>query len=240
MTPEEKIHALGFTSVGEYQAFHGLPITGVVDELTIASLDVIRFCSVPDKLPIGEGLPHWGKHDLKYAVLGVLPGIPLETMKSAAQKAFDRWAAVCDIRASHIISPAEAADILMGVGRIDGPNGVLAWSELPKERGLSPLNQRYGSNEQWVVADTVPTTKIDLIRVMAHELGHALGIGHLQAGNLLAPTYSTSINRPQSGDIAEVIRRYGPPRVVPSPAPPGTSGDNEWLTLRLPRKYLIN
>jgi hypothetical protein len=241
MTPEQRIAELGFESVAEYQIFHGLPVTGVVDPATIASLEIPRFCAVKDKLEVGEGTPRWGKNQLTYSVLGALPGIPLDSMKRAAQIAFDRWAAVCDIRASHIKTAGEAADILMQIGPIDGPSGVLAWSELPGNGTTRQLKQMYGKAEAWVIADTVPVGKIDLIRVVCHELGHALGTAHLQAGNLMAPTYSTQINKPQAGDIVALVQRYGQPKPV-TPAPPGqppTGGDeNEWVTIRVPKSWV--
>lgn len=239
MTPEERIAELGFASVAEYQVFHGLPVTGVVDAATKASLSIPRFCAVKDKLEIGEGMPRWGKHDLKYAVLGALPQIPLESMKRAAQIAFDRWAAVCDIRASHVQNAGEAADILMSTGSIDGPGSVLAWSELPGNGTMRQLKQMYGKSENWVIADSVPVGPIDLIRVMCHEIGHALGLAHLPAGNLLAATYSTTINKPQAGDTLAMVQRYGQPKPVVPPTPP-TGGDDEnvYVWMAIPKSHV--
>lgn len=233
MTPEQRIAELGFASVAEYQVFHGLPVTGMIDDATIVSLEIPRFCAVKDKLDVGEGMPRWGKHDLTYSMLGSLPQIPLESMKRAAQIAFDRWAAVCDIRASHIKTPAEAADIVMNVGSIDGPGSVLAWAELPGNGTTRQLKQMYGRDEAWVIADTSPLGKIDLIRVMCHELGHSLGSAHLPAGNLLAPTYSSNINKPQAGDIVTMVQRYGPPKAVVPPPPAGD--ENLWVWIRVPK-----
>lgn len=238
MNYEQRIRELGFESIADYQLFHGLPVTGVVDEATIASLSIPRFCAVKDKLEVGEGTPHWGKHDLTYSVVSGLPGIPVDSMKRAAQIAFDRWAAVCDIRASHIKTAGEAADILMQVGPIDGPSGVLAWSELPGNGTTRQLKQMYGKAEKWVIADTVPVGRIDLVRVMCHELGHALGSAHLPAGNLLAPTYSTTINKPQAGDTLIMVQRYGQPKpVVPQP-PAGGDDENIWIWFRVPKSQI--
>jgi hypothetical protein len=243
MDYEARIYELGFASIAEYQIFQGLPVTNVIDETTKASLEIKRFCAVKDVLAVGEGTPHWGKHDLRYSVLSGLPGIPVDSLKRAAQIAFDRWAAVCDIRASHIKTAGEAADIVIGVQKIDGPSGVLAFAELPGNGSLRQLKMMLGKDESWVIADTAPVGKIDLIRVVCHELGHNLGEAHLPAGNLMSPSYSTQINKPQQGDILSMIRRYGQPTpTVPAPpdTPPPTGDENIWVTVKLPKSWVSN
>lgn len=241
----EKIKELGFDSVQDYQNFHLIEPDGQINVVTTRSLEIPRFCGLPDYIPMGEGLSRWGKKILNYAFTGTLPGIELEAMKRAFQIAFDRWTAVADIRASYIKTANEAADILIQTGRIDGASSTLAWSELPGNATNRQLKQRYDSEEPWVVADRVPAYRIDLIRVACHEIGHALGIAHLSPGNLMAPTYSSVINSPQPGDQTEMIRRYGAPTpVTPPPADPGTpnppSPENLWITvpIQIERKYL--
>ena len=64
------------------------------------------------------------------------------------------------------------------------------------------------------------------------ELGHAIGISHIGPGNLMAPTYSSTINKPQSGDIQEAIARYGPPRVQPSE--PDPTDDETMVLISIP------
>lgn len=238
-TTEERLAELGFESIAQFQMFYGLAQTNTLDDATSAALNMPRFCNVVDRLNASQGKPRWGKRELTYAILSGLPGINLDQVKRAAEVAFDRWSAVCDIRASHIKTATEAADIVMEVAHIDGPSNVLAWSELPGMDTVRQLKQRYDSSDSWVIANnTTVGGKIDLIRVMCHELGHALGEAHLSVGNLLAPMYSQQINKPQTGDIAAMIERYGPPRVAP--VPPHIPGpENEWVTIKIPRGWII-
>lgn len=239
MDYEARIKELGFNSIAEFQLFYGLPATNVLDDATKQMVNVPRFCAVADTLPLGEGLPRWGKQELKFSMIGSLKGIPNESMVRAAETAWSRIMKVCDIRASHIKTPGEAADIAIAVGAIDGRGSVLAWAELPGAATTRPLQMRIGKDEDWVIADTTPVGKMDLIRVVAHELCHNLGLSHLGPGALMAPTYSATIKEPQAADIAELIRRYGPPKpIVPAPpdVPPGD--ENIWVNIRIPKSWV--
>lgn len=200
-----------------YQRFHGLEPTGDLDEDTGRHLTLPRFCALPDVMPASATLAKWPKNRLRYIITGWLPGLQREDQRAAYAAAWGLWSAVADIGAEETTDPNEA-DVVMGMRSIDGPMGVLAESELANGRDQQK-RQWYDSGERWAIGDTVPAGRLDLVRVACHEIGHVLGIGHIGAGNLLAPTYSTSIRKPMAGDIREIQARYGPPR-APRPTPP--------------------
>lgn len=189
----------------------------------------IRVCGVPDHYG-ASGDCRWPDGNIPWTIVDLLPGLTLDQMKAVASTAFARLAAVCGITPVYT-DTARDARVLLGTRSIDGPASVLAESELPCGQ-TKQCRQWYDSGERWGVFDG-QGQGIDLTRVMAHEIMHALGVQHLPAGspNLIAPTYSQTIIRPQAGDIAELQRRYGPPKVQPPnppsvPTPTPTPGGN--------------
>lgn len=156
---------------------------------------------------------------------GILPGWSEGNQRAAFVEAWQAWEEVCGLQAIWFDSSSKAlgyhADgklegiVAINTVRLDGASGVLADSYLPC--GTVRIRQRYDTSEAWINAERPPSNRIDLVRVAAHEIGHAIGLPHIANGNLLQPMYSTAIRKPQSGDIAEAVRRYGPRR---APAPP--------------------
>ena len=225
------LHALGWletlrpafsdlaAALEEYQGWHGLEVTGELDGPTRRSLATPRFCGFPDRMELDTDLPRWGVTSLTWAIDGApLPGMNASQHKDAIMEACSAWPGVCGIRLEY--SPnVNTANIVMGSGRIDGPLGTLAWSELPGP-GRGQVNQRYDTSETWSIYEgPIRRQSIDPVRVMMHEVGHALGLAHGPAGCLMAPTIS-EIRRPQGWDIAEAQKRYPIPAGPTQPAPP--------------------
>lgn len=234
-----QLHALGWieqarvafadflAALHAYQEWHGLDPTDELDGPTRRSLAEPRFCAYPDRMDLAGETPRWPMARLTWTIDGQpLPGLSVSEYRDAAAMAWASWMAVAGIRLDYSQN-AKTANILMGSGRIDGPLGTLAWSELPSA-SRSQLQQKYDTSEAWAVYEgAIRRKEIDPVRVIAHEGGHALGLGHGPAGCLMAPTIS-EIRGPREWDIAEMERRYPreqpPTTPLPPPAPPTGEG----------------
>lgn len=201
-----------------------------------------RFCGLPDVIPQRGGMCRWSKRQLVYGFRNDLPGISFEQMRAVFQDAWNAWASVCNLQAEHISTTGTPADVVIDTGHVDGPANTLAYSEMPCASTDRVLEQRYDSAEAWSTETPAPQNYLSLYLTALHELGHAIGIPHLAAGNLMQPTYSSRITELQPGDIREAQRRYGPPKKTPpdpiKPVAPG-GGDLVRVTLILPRDQVI-
>lgn len=185
-------------------------------------MDPIRMCSLPDSLTTEDIGARWGKRKLLWCVTASLPGLNDDQWQAALREAWGYWQAVCGLTFEPT-DTARMADVLHGVGAIDGGGKTLAWSELPNGADTR-LQQKYDSGERWAYG-AVAGNQIDIVAVATHELGHALGLGHDNAGGkaLMDPYYSPQIRKPQPRDVARIQSLYGKPLTppVPTPAPDG-------------------
>lgn len=210
-TPWSKVRTITGTdlarAVKAYQDFNGLEPTGVVEPRTANRINKRR-CGLPDfNITASGGAPcKWLHKKITYYHDLKLPGITDDQIKEAYDIAFSQWAEVCDLEPTRV-EAADQANIYArsGVGRsngLDNRGGTLAWSELPC--GVAEnvqLDQMFDEAEAWSFNMAVA--------VMCHELGHALGLPHLNAGNLMAPYYDPNVTAPQKGDIKEIVKLYG-------------------------------
>ena len=201
-------------AVSRYQAFNGLAADGVVGPRTVHQMTSPLRCGLPDMML--DASCAWPHRKVTYLPRLQLPGITNEDMLRAFDQACQQWNAVCGIQLTRVGGkPANiVADSGTGPGvNLDGRGGTLAWSYLPCGQSANgSLRQMYDTGESWSFQM--------LVAVVCHEVGHAIGLSHLSAGNLLAPYYSAEITKPQAGDISEAVKRYGAPQPsAPTPVP---------------------
>lgn len=144
------------------------------------------------------------------------------------------WANVAAINFSIYVEKT-SANITPSFGRIDGPYNTLAWSELPvadADVATTSLKQVFDVAERWTIES--------LRRVVEHELGHALGLGHLTAGNRMAAVDDPTLATLQAGDVQAIVALYGAATpTAPAPQPPADVLSCDGLVIG-GRRYRVN
>ena len=143
---------------------------------------------------------------------------------TAIQSAFDAWSAVADLTFVQVGDDGAAfnaattsGDIRIGGHAFDGAGGTLAHGFYPPNNGLTAAGDiHFDVADTWKIGFGGPG--FDIFQVMAHELGHALGLDHTAVPNsLMNPFYTEAFSGPQADDIAGMQFIYGPAAAVPEP-----------------------
>ena len=114
--------------------------------------------------------------------------------------------------------PTSSGDIRIGLA-FDGPGGTLAHGFYPPNNGNTAAGDiHFDIAELWKIG--FGGGGFDIVQVLAHELGHALGLNHTNVANsLMNPFYSEAFYGPQTDDIAGMQFIYGRAvQPVPEPA----------------------
>lgn len=145
--------------------------------------------------------------------------------QTAVTTAFSMWSSVADLTFVQVPddgnpfnAPTSSGDIRIGLEVFDGPGGVLAHGFYPPNNGATAAGDiHFDIAELWKIG--FGGAGFDIIQVLAHELGHALGLGHSNVANsLMNPFYSEAFLGPQADDIAGMQFIYGNAQPVPEPA----------------------
>lgn len=198
------------------------------------------FCGQVAASEFSNHRPKWNKNEVSWGIhpsIASIAGIPRASLRVMGEKATAEVSGQCGLRFRYV--DGSDCDILTVQMKSDGPGNVLGLTDLPPGDGRQLL-LRIDFVEAFVIAVNAPSSRLDLYRIWLHELMHALGVFHIQTGNLLAPFYSASIAHLQGGDVAELVARYGlplPTQPIPPPLPPSGADDDGYEELwRVVRK----
>jgi hypothetical protein len=195
-----------------FQLFFGLEPTGEMNDETQKAMMEPR-CSCPDMLPkegVEAARAFWPIDKMN----GVTYSCNLDQLnlgKSEATRIYklagEAWNKVCGIGLKFSTDYGHA-NINAEDARIDSRWNILAWSQLPTGRIDDKCQQRFDTMENWYFEF--------LLAVAIHELGHALGWGHLNnRQSILFPSWQRDIVEPQPVDIKRAVEAYGRPNDVP-------------------------
>jgi hypothetical protein len=146
---------------------------------------------------------------------------PLSTFMPAGYeaelvRAFDAWSAVADVTFVKVPdggeafnAPGSSGDIRVAGQAIDGIGGTLAHGFFPPVNGDTAAGDiHFDSADTWKIG--FGGSGFDIFQVFAHELGHALGLGHTTVPNsLMNPNYTETFSGLQADDIAGIQSLYG-------------------------------
>lgn len=141
------------------------------------------------------------------------------------QSAFNAWSAVANITFVQVAdnglpfnTGGAFGDIRVGGHAFDGAGGTLAHGYFPPNNGNTAAGDiHFDTADLWKT--TFGGAGFNIFQVMAHEIGHAIGLSHTAVANsLMNPFYTEAFSGLQADDIAGAKFIYGN-AIQPVPEP---------------------
>lgn len=229
--PQEHLEEVLQEPLRKFQRFFRIQETGAINEETIKAIKRPR-CGFPDVDLLGDehqgrrqkryavSGARWGKQDLTFSVVNTPSYNYMRKNKVnwAIWNALKMWSSVIPVSFRKVPS-TQYADIVIKFASyyhgdsypFDGPNGTIAHAYLP--------NGRFGDLDGDIHLDDSEAFNnhgrwgYSLYKVLAHELGHSLGLDHSDvAGSIMVPDYQGFSEKPfnlHEDDIRAVQVLYG-------------------------------
>ena len=168
-----------------------------------------------------RALSKWGKTDITYYFINGTEKVFGDRERELVTLAFSLWSEQTSLSFTETQS-RQSADIVIGWAEgehgdgdpFDGPGDVLAHASYPNPYEYRQVFLHFDDSERWVDSDT---EDVDLLTVAAHEIGHALGLGHSNDPKaLMFPSYNEPHRFLAKDDVAGIQSLYGMASEPPS------------------------
>jgi peptidoglycan hydrolase-like protein with peptidoglycan-binding domain len=199
----------------KFQQFHGLEVTGELDEPTVALMEKPR-CGFPDTAEYVLQGNKWTTTNLRYGYQNFTGDVTQAQVRAALTAAFGYWSAVTPLTFTEVPfanNPEIRIRFVTGDhgdgSPFDGPGGVLAHAFYPPPNGGDLAGDaHFDDAENWSI--NLPPSGVDLYTVAAHEIGHSLGLAHSTvSGALMYPYYGGPHRFLDQDDINGIQALYG-------------------------------
>ncbi|XP_054281492.1 stromelysin-2-like [Macrosteles quadrilineatus] len=175
-------------AIRDFQQFMGLEVTGELDEETKEEMKKSR-CGIKDKSSPSTnrrfkrynlGMGKWDHNNITYKVVKYPSVFPRDETDKAFRDAFNVWARHTPLTFTRVRrGPADIEIRFQGKDEtnernpeieFDGPGATQSLTYYPIKGG----DMYFDDDEKW----TSNNTGVNLFQMAAHEIGHALGLGH--------------------------------------------------------------
>lgn len=164
---------------------------------------------------VGWDGPGLGAAALSYYIAPVPSGLGLDqaAVETAIETALNAWSQVADITFTQTTLARQTDSLDIRFTSLDGTGGVLAQAYLPDDVNPSRLagDIQFDASERWEIGNSLGSAAFDLVYVAAHEIGHALGLDHLNvAGAVMRPSVSPtqSFRALAAADVDAILALY--------------------------------
>ena len=158
-----------------------------------------------------------GAASLTYYI-GEIPasvGLTRDQVETAIETALDAWADVANLTFTPTASAGQARSIDFTFRSLDGAGGTLARAYFPADVNPRAIagDVQFDAAERWEIGNARGAAATDLVLVAVHELGHALGLDHLDdVPSIMNDTVSNSqsFTGLQAADVDAILQLYAP------------------------------